>query len=100
MQLRGLTLMAFFVSSLVVAFVGRMVVVYLQVFEPNINFGQAIYLGFGVIACEGYGCLIILCVSLLSFHQTKKETSRPLTQELLKPETSGERQVPARYADY
>jgi hypothetical protein len=104
MQLKALSVMMFFVFTMNLAFLTRMVIVYLQQFHPTINFGQAVYLGYGVILCEGYGCLIIVSVALLSFYQSKKEFKKRLSQRLLEEDESSieasEQKVPSRYSDF
>jgi hypothetical protein len=103
LQLKGLTLMSVIIGLLILSFVVRVVIVYIQILEPTTNFGDSIYYGVGTLLNESAGCLLVLVVSLMSFVKSRMVVKNmEMSQQFLREEDgeSEEEKVPVMYRDY
>ena len=99
LQLKGLSLMSVIIGLLIVSFVVRVVIVYIQMFEPTTNFGDSIYYGVGTLLNESAGCVLVLVVTFMSFIRSGLVLkNREMSQKFLREEEQEE--VPAIYRDY
>lgn len=101
LQLKGLSLMGFIIGLLILSFVTRVVIVYIQFFEPITHFGDSVYYGVGTLLNESAGCLLVIVVTLMSFMRSRMVVkNREMSQKFLMDEDREDAEVPAMYRDY
>ena len=71
-QLRGLVLMSAVMIGINLAFLARLVVVYLHNLHPSVNFGDGVYYGAGTLLSETLALGLVLSVAFLSFYRFRK----------------------------
>ena len=83
-QLRGLVLMSVVMIGINLAFLVRLIVVYLHNLHPSINFGDGVYYGAGTLLSETLALGLVLSVAFLSFYRfRKRKLSSGLSDRLL-----------------